>query len=295
MKGTESNFSKVRSTSSDEWEELSPYKKLSYWELHCEYPEEHLLDEVELELELDDEKVKLSAKVAHSKQVNKILKKKESPQMIIERLKRESKENRNKHNSEKKVLEDQIKEIEKNHQLEIKEIKKRTKEVENNHNKDMRDIKKKMKEIERINENLKKELSMRPTISDHEAVKAELILRPTLDHLNTIRDEMITRPTKKEFEEVKSELEDLKRHKFAFDIELKKCDEKRIKLKERLKKEMEDHKMLIVSHSTKIKKITKKNSELEVEMEDMKKKLGVLDDELRKEILSLKGKSKELE
>jgi chromosome segregation ATPase len=62
MKGTVLNFNKVREVTVEEWEPLSGYKKREYWDLHKEYPEEHLLDDVEFELELDDEKVELDAK-----------------------------------------------------------------------------------------------------------------------------------------------------------------------------------------------------------------------------------------
>jgi chromosome segregation ATPase len=65
MKGTELNFKKVRSVKIGEWGKLTSYQKKSYWELHKEYPERHLLDHLVNKLGLDDKKV-----IQESKETN---------------------------------------------------------------------------------------------------------------------------------------------------------------------------------------------------------------------------------
>jgi SMC interacting uncharacterized protein involved in chromosome segregation len=69
MKATESNFEKIRSVTVREWSLLTPYKKSTYWKMHKEYPDEHLLDYIESELNLDDKKVKQESSKSNSNRI----------------------------------------------------------------------------------------------------------------------------------------------------------------------------------------------------------------------------------
>lgn len=66
MKPTESNFDKVRRTTIDKWLSLSGHQKKTFWDLHKQYPEKHLLDHIESHFKLDDDTIKDDIKQTNS-------------------------------------------------------------------------------------------------------------------------------------------------------------------------------------------------------------------------------------
>ena len=154
MKGTDTNFDKVRETTVESWKELSKHKKLAYWELHREYPKEHLLDDVESELELDDKKVKLVAKKTEAERVRN------------ERIKAETKGKKSQLLKNKKIITKQEKELESSTEM-INYLEEELEELKDAHLNEKGRLEKKIK-------NLKKELATKSSRNELEILKLKL-------------------------------------------------------------------------------------------------------------------------